>query len=84
MKKLLYYCHNCGDFIDELSVDTLDEKKLGFDLLTLEEKRDIMKWNQSGDMLYVGSICDVCYNHLENMLGKDLEADNLYTGPKLH
>lgn len=82
--KLLYYCHNCGDFIDELSVDELDEKKLGFDNLTLEEKRDIMKWNESGDMLYVGSICDVCYDRLHNMLGDDLLDHNEYTMPKLH
>lgn len=82
--KLLYYCHNCGDFIDELSVDELDEKKLGFDHLTLEEKRDIMKWNESGDMLYVGSICDACYDQLHNMLGDDLLDHNEYTMPKLH
>ncbi len=88
--RILYYCHNCGDFIDELSVDKIDESKLGFDLLTQEEKKDIMKWNKSGDILYVGSVCDACYQELSNMLGDDLEpyhdqgVYSVYDTPKLH
>lgn len=71
--KVLYYCHNCGEFIDELTVDRVDEEKLGFNVLTSEEKEDIMKWSQSGNMLYVGSVCDNCYEDLRTALGEDLD-----------
>ncbi len=88
--KLLYYCHNCGDFIDELSVNKMDEKKLGFDILTEEEKKDIIKWNKSGDILYVGSVCDNCYHELNNLLGDNLEPNHKtrlysdYDPPRMH
>ncbi|AZR74569.1 hypothetical protein BBF96_14935 [Anoxybacter fermentans] len=88
--KLLYYCHNCGDFIDELTVDKVDEKKLGFDLLTPEEKQDIIKSSKSGNMLYVRSICDNCYQDLSNIAGNELKPyhdQGLYSEyefPRLH
>lgn len=91
--KVLYYCHNCGDFIDELTVDRVDEEKLGFNLLTEEEKQDIMKWSQNGNMLYVGSVCDNCYHDVSMRMGDDVDPYydddelNLYSSyeyPKMH
>lgn len=91
--KVLYYCHNCGDFIDELTVDRVDEEKLGFNVLTQEEKEDIMKWSDSGNMLYVGSVCDHCYHEFNNMQGGEMEPYyddeglNLYSSydyPRMH
>ena len=67
--KILYYCHNCGDFIDELTVEQVNDEKLGFDLLTEDEKQDIIKWSKSGNMLYVGSVCDNCYQEINTMTG---------------
>lgn len=89
--KILYYCHNCGDFIDELSVDQVDDQKLGFDLLTEDEKQDIIKWSKSGNMLYVGSVCDNCYQEITNLSGEDSpyfeETERLFSThnyPRLH
>lgn len=89
--KILYYCHNCGDFIDELSVDQVDDQKLGFDLLTEDEKQDIIKWSKSGNMLYVGSVCDNCYQDITNRSDEDApyfeEHEGLfstYNYPRLH
>ena len=79
--KIIYYCHNCGDFIDELSVDRLEEEKLGFDILTQEEKKDIIKWSKSGDMLYVRTIGDSCHLHLNDLLAEEIgiqEESKLY------
>lgn len=86
--KLLYYCHNCGDFIDELTVEQVEEEKLGFDLLTEDEKQDIMKYSRNGNMLYVGSVCDVCYNDLNNLAELEPYHDqgihSDFDFPKLH
>lgn len=86
--KLLYYCHSCGDFIDELTVDQVDEEKLGFDLLTEDEKQDIMKYSRTGNMLYVGSVCDACYNDLNNLTELEpYHEQGLFSDfdlPKLH
>lgn len=87
--RLLYYCHNCGDFIDEISVEQVDEQKLGFDRLTAEEKQDIIKSSKNGNMLYVGSVCDNCYHDLNNLAGDELEPYHdqgllHYDGPQLH
>lgn len=72
--KIIYYCHNCGDFIDELSIDRLEEEKLGFDILTQEEKKDIIKWSKSGDMVYVRTVCDSCYPHINDLLAEEIET----------
>jgi hypothetical protein len=58
--KIYYLCEYCGDPIDTIEVDELDEVKFGFDCLTQQERQDIIKINPKTNEMYVQSICDEC------------------------
>lgn len=51
--KIYYNCEYCGEAIDMIEMDQIDEVKLGFDCLTAEERQDIIKTDLKGQ-------CDVC------------------------
>ena len=40
--KIYYNCEYCGEAIDMIEMDQIDEVKLGFDCLTAEERQDII------------------------------------------
>jgi len=69
--KIYYSCENCGEFIDMLEVDRVDEVKFGFDCLTTEERQDIIKIDSLANVMYVHSLCDECIMSLG--LGKEDE-----------
>lgn len=58
--KISYRCNSCGDHIDTLEVDELDEAKFGFDTLTPEERQDLIKIDPVTNTIQVNSICDSC------------------------
>lgn len=58
--KILYTCEYCGDHIDTLEVDEVDEVKFGFDRLTAQERQDIIKTDAAQNTIYVKSLCDLC------------------------
>lgn len=58
--KIYYTCENCGDAIDMIEVDRVDEAKFGFDRLTAEERQDIIKVDSLANAMYVHSLCDDC------------------------
>ena len=60
---LIYKCSQCGKIIDDLDVERVNEKMLGFDILTPEEREDIIE--ARGDNTYVNVICDDCLYRLE-------------------
>lgn len=62
--KIYYTCECCGSPIDTLEVDRLDEERLGFDCLTEEERRDIIRIDSLTDSMYVQSLCDACIEEL--------------------
>lgn len=58
--KLYYTCDCCVADIDIIEVDKIDEVRFGFDCLTPEERRDIIKTDTSGEIIYVKALCDKC------------------------
>lgn len=58
--KIFYTCEYCGDPIDTLEVDQVDEIKFGFDCLTAQERQDIIKTDVEQNTIHVKSICDFC------------------------
>ncbi|MHB9145255.1 MAG: anti-sigma-F factor Fin [Symbiobacteriia bacterium] len=57
--RLRYICDRCGETVTLLDMEPYDEKRLGFDILTPEERADIIKPDGAGG-LTVSSICDDC------------------------
>ncbi|MBC8015186.1 MAG: DUF2757 family protein [Sporomusaceae bacterium] len=62
--KIYYTCENCGESIDMIEVDRVDEAKFGFDRLTAEERQDIIKTDSLANAMYVHSLCDECIESL--------------------
>lgn len=58
--KIFYTCEYCGDPIDTLEVDQVDEIKFGFDCLTAQERQDIIKTDVEQNAIHVKSLCDFC------------------------
>ena len=70
--KIYYSCENCGEAIDVIEVDQVDESKFGFDCLTAEERQDIIKVDVMANVMYVHSLCDQCIE----LLGLGDEEDS--------
>lgn len=58
--KIHYRCEQCGQAIDTLEVNVLNETKLGFDVLSPEERQQLIYHDPISDTLYVQSLCDMC------------------------
>jgi len=58
--KIYYTCEYCGNHIDTLEIDHVDEAKFGFDCLTAQERQDIIKTDIAQNAIYVKSLCDFC------------------------
>ena len=78
--KIYYSCENCGEAIDMIEVDQVDEIKVGFDCLTAEERQDIIKIDVVANAMYVHSLCDQCIE----LLGLGNEEENLQDMRLLH
>lgn len=74
--KIYYSCEHCGQEIDMIEVEQVDETKFGFDCLTAEERQDIIKFDAVTNTMYVHSLCDQCIE----LLGLGNEED---TFPKI-
>jgi len=72
--RIYYTCDKCGDPIDSIEVDTVDEAKLGFDCLSADERQDLIRFDASAGSLHVRSLCDTCIE----ALGLDNRSLNLY------
>jgi hypothetical protein len=62
--KIFYTCAVCGDGIDTIEVDKVDEVRFGFDCLTGQEREDIIKIDEANNIMYVKSLCDSCIESL--------------------
>ena len=58
--KIHYRCEQCGQAIDTLEVNVLNETKLGFDVLSTEERQQLLYHDPISNALYVQSLCDMC------------------------
>lgn len=58
--KIHYSCDCCGEPIDILELDEIDEAKLGLDCLTGDERRDLVRFDAADNAMYIQSLCDCC------------------------
>lgn len=61
---IVYKCRHCGHVIGELEDKTLDTSKLGFDRLSMEEKKEMIHHQYNGDV-HVHVICESCEEYLK-------------------
>jgi hypothetical protein len=59
-----YICRHCSMQIGTIE-QQVDESQLGLNSLTPEERKDIITYNQNGD-LTLKVVCDYCKEALEN------------------
>ncbi|UOF91815.1 anti-sigma-F factor Fin family protein [Fodinisporobacter ferrooxydans] len=62
--RIIYYCKYCKSNIGQID-GQVDPSRLGFQSLTLDERADIITYNQDEDSTYVKTICDYCQSALE-------------------
>lgn len=62
--RIYYTCDKCGNPIDSIEVDTVDETKLGFDCLSADERQDLIFFDAAAGSLHVRSLCDACIEAL--------------------
>ena len=78
--RLIYICDNCERYIDEIEVREWDEKLLGFDALTYEEKNELLHLDWNRQVGTVRAICDSCWQENElpgTLLGlTDIDGEN--------
>lgn len=59
--KVTYICDICGLPQETVEIEEVDLEKLGLNTLTLQEKEDIIKYNEKqGLLLY--TICSACFS----------------------
>jgi hypothetical protein len=59
-----YYCRHCKTKIGTLDADKADAKRLGFHLLTEEERMEMIRYDPSGNVI-VRCICEDCQESLQ-------------------
>ncbi|MBZ4653402.1 MAG: hypothetical protein JG781_741 [Peptococcaceae bacterium] len=64
--RLIYICDRCANYIDEIEMNALDEGRLGFDILTEEEREDLVHLDWQRQVGTVKAICDACLAKLHD------------------
>lgn len=59
-----YICRHCSTVLGQIEKEDISEAQLGFHFLTPAERRDIISYNQNGDVV-VKVICDYCKEALD-------------------
>lgn len=54
-----YTCRYCGTVVGEINSEHINELQLGFHFLTPDERKDIISYNQHGQVT-VNVACDYC------------------------
>ncbi|EGO64569.1 anti-sigma-F factor Fin [Acetonema longum] len=62
--KVHYTCSHCGEDIDTLDMEILDETLLGLDCLTQEERQAMVWYDAASNMWYIQAMCDACADSL--------------------
>lgn len=72
--KVIYRCNKCQKLIEQLNLDEFNEEDLGLNILTAEEKEDIIKLEN--DVVYIDLTCDDC--------SEDYDWSNLINNQQIH
>jgi len=60
---IIYTCRHCDQHVGKLNQSVLDTTLLGFDQLTVEEKREMIHYKNNGD-IHIITICENCEDTL--------------------
>ena len=60
---IVYKCRHCGNTIGKLEQQTLSTSRLGFDQLSIEDKKDMIHYQSNGDV-HIQAICENCEESL--------------------
>ena len=64
--KVHYTCSHCGQDIDTLDMEVLDETLLGLDCLTSEERQAMVWYDASLHTWFIQAMCDECADTILN------------------
>lgn len=62
---IVYKCSHCGHVIGTLKQEMLYTSELGWDVLTKEEKQDMIQHQSNGDV-HIKTICETCEELLDH------------------
>mgnify|MGYP001947979420 CR=1 FL=1 len=62
---IIYKCRHCDHVIGKLEQKIIDTQLLGLQMLSTEEKKQMVRYEDNGD-IYIQSICENCEETLEN------------------
>lgn len=58
--RVRYHCERCGREVGEIDLPAEDIDRLGFGILSPEERLELVQPDEGGDGLRVAVICDDC------------------------
>ncbi|GGB51134.1 anti-sigma-F factor Fin [Lentibacillus populi] len=56
---IVYQCRHCGHVVGEVNQQLVDETMLGLDKLSAKDKREMIHYQQNGDV-QIKTICENC------------------------
>lgn len=57
---IVYYCKHCKSYLGRIESAQASERELGFTDLTLEERQDLLQYDDVDHTLYVKTVCENC------------------------
>ncbi|HLR66660.1 anti-sigma-F factor Fin family protein [Virgibacillus alimentarius] len=60
---IVYKCRHCGHVIGEIEEQIVDTSMLGWDKLSIEDKKEMINYNSNGD-IHIHAICENCEDTL--------------------
>ncbi|MDC3414865.1 anti-sigma-F factor Fin family protein [Aquibacillus sp. 3ASR75-11] len=61
---VIYQCKHCNQTIGQITEDVVDTKKLGWDQLSPEERKEMINYQHNGDV-HMKVTCENCQDALE-------------------
>ena len=58
--RIRYHCERCGRAVGEIDLPAEEIDRLGFGILSPEERLELIQSDETGQGLRVASICDDC------------------------
>nr|NNM89897.1 DUF2757 family protein [Bacilli bacterium] len=65
---IVYYCKRCNAYMGSLDAAKASEERLGFSMLTPEERTEFLRYDGSKNTLYVKTLCERCEHQEEQIL----------------
>ncbi|MFD1039880.1 anti-sigma-F factor Fin [Virgibacillus byunsanensis] len=60
---IVYKCRHCGHVVGKLDQQVIDSTMLGFDQLSVEDRKEMIEYQNNGDV-HITVICENCEESL--------------------